>query len=124
MKTVTIIGGGLAGLSLGIGLRQRGIPVTLHEATTYPRHRVCGEFVCGVTSSTLKNLDIQDELADAEECKTTGWYYREKLIYQRTLPVSAFGISRHLLDLRLSQKFVRTPYSYTCIPRVCVDGKT
>ena len=32
MKEVTIAGGGLAGLSLGIALRGAGVPVTLHEA--------------------------------------------------------------------------------------------
>ena len=47
-RTITIAGGGLAGLPLGIGLRRRGVPVTLLEAGTYPRHRVCGEFICGV----------------------------------------------------------------------------
>ena len=45
MRAVTIIGGGLAGLTLGIGLRQRGVPVTISEAGDYPRHRVCGEFI-------------------------------------------------------------------------------
>ena len=32
MKEVHITGGGLAGLSLGIGLRMRGVPVCLNEA--------------------------------------------------------------------------------------------
>ena len=39
-RTVTIIGGGLAGLTLGLALRQRDVPVTVCEAGTYPRHRV------------------------------------------------------------------------------------
>jgi len=29
---VTIVGGGLAGLTLGIALRQHNVPVQLHEA--------------------------------------------------------------------------------------------
>ena len=47
MKSIAIVGGGLAGLTLGIGLRQRGVPAALWEAGRYPRHRVCGEFICG-----------------------------------------------------------------------------
>ena len=31
-KPITIVGGGLAGLALGIGLRQAGVPVVIHEA--------------------------------------------------------------------------------------------
>ena len=42
MKTIRIAGGGLAGLSLGIALRLRQVPVVVHEALHYPRHRVCG----------------------------------------------------------------------------------
>ncbi|HZI32692.1 MAG TPA: NAD(P)-binding protein, partial [Candidatus Binatia bacterium] len=46
-KSITIVGGGLAGLTLGIGLRRRDVPVTILEAGEYPRHRVCGEFISG-----------------------------------------------------------------------------
>ena len=47
LKSITIVGGGLAGLSAGIGLRLQSIPVTLIEAREFPRHKVCGEFICG-----------------------------------------------------------------------------
>lgn len=105
MKTISIIGGGLAGLALGIGLRHQGVPVTLYEAGRYPRHRVCGEFVCGIRAETLNNLGILNHFVDAEQCNTTAWYHQGKPIYQHNLPVAAFGISRYLLDFRLARSF-------------------
>ena len=63
MKPVTIIGGGLAGLTLGIGLRQHGVPATIIEAGNYPRHRVCGEFVSGRGQATLARLGLRAMLA-------------------------------------------------------------
>ena len=53
---MTIAGGGLAGLVLGIALRDREIPVVLHEAGRYPRHRVCGEFLSGNGPALLEAL--------------------------------------------------------------------
>src|SRR5436190_16210061 len=60
MKPITIVGGGLAGLTLGIGLRRRGIPVVIWEAGHYPRHRVCGEFISGRGQDTLARLNLRD----------------------------------------------------------------
>src|SRR5438094_531139 len=58
MKPITIIGGGLAGLTLGIGLRRQGVPVALFEAGHYPRHRVCGEFISGRGQAALQRLGL------------------------------------------------------------------
>src|SRR5579883_1488023 len=62
---ITIVGGGLAGLTLGIGLRQRGVPVTVWEAGHYPRHRVCGEFISGRGQETLARLGLREKLEQA-----------------------------------------------------------
>jgi len=64
-REITIAGGGLAGLALGISLRRHDVPVTLLEAGNYPRHRVCGEFLCGVHDETLDALGIGDLLTGA-----------------------------------------------------------
>ena len=106
VKTITIAGGGLAGLSLGIALLQGDVPVVLHEAGTYPRHRVCGEFISGLTDEVAERLDISDTLSDALSHSTTSWFVRNHRILNATLPVAARSISRYRLDQRLQKKFI------------------
>lgn len=103
MKQVTIVGGGLSGLSLGIALRKCGVPVELHEAGGYPRHRVCGEFISGVSDETLAELGIDAALADAKRLETHAWYRGETCLHQGRLPIPARGISRYVLDDRLQR---------------------
>jgi flavin-dependent dehydrogenase len=105
MKTVTIAGGGLAGLSLGVALRNRGVPVVVHEAGSYPRHRVCGEFISGVSERTLEELGIRELLNDAKRHRKTRWFVGDREVCTAGLPEAALGISRHRLDLRLAEEF-------------------
>src|SRR3954469_12996095 len=70
---VEIIGGGLAGLSLGLALRRQGVPVVLHEAGDYPRHRVCGEFITGLADATIDRLGLRPALADALRHHEVAW---------------------------------------------------
>lgn len=102
-RPITIAGGGLAGLSLGIALRERCVPVTIHEAGSYPRHRVCGEFLCGVTDETLERLGIARHLDDAVPLKSSCWRNDSRQLGE--IGVSGRGISRHLLDDRLQKRF-------------------
>jgi menaquinone-9 beta-reductase len=100
---VTIAGGGLAGLSLASGLRRHGVPVTILEAGSYPRHRVCGEFISGVSDETLQNLGIAELFGDALPHRSLAWYDRGKLIHENHFSNAAMGISRYQLDERLRQ---------------------
>jgi len=100
-ETTTIVGGGLTGLSLAIALRRRGIPVVLHEAGTYPRHRVCGEFISGISDSTLVTLGIPEVLSDALRHRSVTWFSGDKETRRHILSEPALGLSRHLLDDRL-----------------------
>ena len=65
VQSITIVGGGLAGLSLGIALCNRGVRTHIVEAGAYPRHRVCGEFLTGLDDATTDKLDIGPAFAGA-----------------------------------------------------------
>jgi hypothetical protein len=103
-KPITIAGGGLAGLSLGIALQSRGVPVTLHEASTYPRHRVCGEFISGVSDETLATLGIADCLNDAAPLQSASWSDSSGRLAEMMVP--GRGISRWKLDDHLQRQFL------------------
>jgi 2-polyprenyl-6-methoxyphenol hydroxylase-like FAD-dependent oxidoreductase len=105
-RTVTIAGGGLAGLSLAIALRTRGVGVTVMEAGSYPRHRVCGEFISGVTGETLHALGIADLFDDARRHVSLAWHDRGRCFLRSQLPVPALGVSRFVLDARLRDRFL------------------
>ena len=102
-REITIAGGGLAGLSLAIGLRLREVPVTVLEAGNYPRHRVCGEFISGVSGETLQQLGIAVLFEDALQHRSVAWHDCGRLIHRDRLEKPALGISRYLLDERLRQ---------------------
>lgn len=103
-RVITIAGGGLAGLSLGIALRQQGGEVALHEAGVYPRHRVCGEFISGVSPATFQTLGVADLFHDAQEHRSTAWFFRGRKILTTEVP-TGLGISRYTLDQRLGARF-------------------
>ena len=102
-ETITINGGGLTGLSLAIALRKHGIAVTLHEAGTYPRHRVCGEFISGISHETLETLGVADAFVDAKRHLSVAWFSGNDHLRDNLLPEPALAISRHLLDDRLQK---------------------
>ena len=105
MKTITIAGGGVCGLSLGISLRRAGVPVILHEAGSYPRHKVCGEFLAGCRPPLLEQLGIAELFADARQNRRCTWYHRNHRILRKALPGMIPSLSRHALDSNLAEKF-------------------
>ena len=109
MKPITIVGGGLAGLTLGIGLRQRGVPASVIEAGQYPRHRVCGEFISGRGQETLTRLGLTEKLrvAGMQEASTANFFSANRREIAQTLPQPAWCVSRFVLDDLLSREFQR-----------------
>lgn len=105
-RPITIAGGGLAGLALGIALARRGVQVSLHEAGAYPRHRVCGEFLSGVTDATLEKLGIAHLLAPARRLESARWFDANGAVCDLAVP--ALGISRWKLDDDLQRDFQKS----------------
>ncbi len=108
-ERVTIVGGGLAGLTLGIGLRQRGVPVTVWEAGSYPRHRVCGEFISGRGQASLERLGLPEGPLAAAACSavSAAFFDGRTMIAARPLPKAALCVSRFFLDEALALEFRR-----------------
>ncbi len=104
-RSVEIVGGGLAGLSLALALQKRGVDTTVFEAGDYPRHRVCGEFIAGLHASTISTLGLETVLADAQPLKEVVWFSRDTLTRRQQLLQPALALSRYALDRRLADAF-------------------
>lgn len=109
-RPITIIGGGLAGLSLGILLRREGAPVKVVEARMYPRNSVCGEFICGRGAAVLDAMGFGRESRSGwvlEARKITFHLMKCRTMSMR-LPSPALCVSRYVLDVRLAEEFVKS----------------
>ncbi|SDX83056.1 NAD(P)/FAD-dependent oxidoreductase [Flavobacterium degerlachei] len=103
-KEVIIIGGGLAGLTSAIHLSKLGLQVTVIEKNSYPKHKVCGEYISNEVVPYFDWLDIKvSELQPTSIYKLQFSNIKGKLI-NGDLPLGGFGISRYALDLFLYEK--------------------
>lgn len=123
-QQITILGGGLAGLSLGICLRQEQIPVHILEAQPYPRHRLCGEFLHGSGAQMLHRLEIPIPKHTPKHSKVA-WYDDNGSICTHHMPQSVYGLSRWQLDQLLAEKFSKLggKISFTRISPVQLQGQ-
>ncbi len=120
-RSVEIVGGGLAGLALGLGLRRAGADVAVFEAGAYPRHRVCGEFITGLGETTISRLGLGDLLGDAGRLREVEWFFRGRPTRRQRLPTPALALSRYVLDARLAEAFTTAGGRLLTGTRVATD---
>jgi flavin-dependent dehydrogenase len=106
MNPVMIAGGGLAGLTAGIFLRRKGVPVRIMESAGYPRHRVCGEFICPRSPDFLAHMGLEPVFREAREARRVCWVGPSGGRIFFDLPWPARTLSRYRLDERLAGMFM------------------
>jgi len=111
-----VIGGGLAGCSAALQLSRRGHEVVLLEKASYPRHKLCGEFLSPEAQSSLRDLEVLEDVWTAgaqavDHAQLTG---PTGATVEYGLPGTALGLSRYRLDSLLFHR----------AEAVGVDGRT
>jgi flavin-dependent dehydrogenase len=95
---VAVIGGGPAGTSAAITAADLGFKVVLLEAGSFPRHKVCGEFVSGEALSLLARLRRTDDLVVSALPISIARIFLDDRVLQLPVRPAAASISRHDLD--------------------------
>jgi flavin-dependent dehydrogenase len=100
---VTIIGGGLAGLSLSILLSKAGYEVVLFEKEKYPFHKVCGEYISMESWKFIEGLGLPLSQLNLPIIKNLIVSSPDGNFIKSGLDLGGFGISRYFLDHQLKE---------------------
>lgn len=95
---VIIIGGGLAGLTAAIDLCKHGLEVVLFEKTSYPQHKVCGEYLSTEIIPYFEFLGLELERLQAPEINKMEFSLNSGETISCDLKSGGLGISRFTLD--------------------------
>ncbi|MEP6844459.1 MAG: FAD-binding protein [Panacibacter sp.] len=95
---VVVVGGGLAGLTLAIQSADAGYTTILFEKETYPFHKVCGEYISMESLPFLQRLGFPVEQFDLPLIQKLQLTDVKGNLYEFSLPLGGFGISRYTLD--------------------------
>lgn len=96
MTRVAIVGGGPAGSALAARLGARAV---LFERETFPRDKLCGEFLSYEAVGELEELGVRPP--EAVEYRSIRFYSAAGREVEITFPRPALGISRRALDAAL-----------------------
>src|SRR6185436_17658228 len=108
---VIIAGGGPAGASAAIQLANRGARVLLVEQKTFPRPKLCGEFISPECALHFERLEVADAMSAAQPSHLTATVFYSRSGRNVRVPSSwfgantvALGLSRAEMDERLLRR--------------------
>ncbi|WP_067031775.1 NAD(P)/FAD-dependent oxidoreductase [Allomuricauda sp. CP2A] len=104
---VIIIGGGLAGLTSAIHLAQNDFKVLLIEKNSFPKHKVCGEYVSNEVLPYLEYLGFNPFEFGAKRITNFELTTHNNKTIQTELPLGGFGMSRYQMDFQLYKLALR-----------------
>ncbi|TQI70786.1 hypothetical protein JM79_1710 [Gramella sp. Hel_I_59] len=105
-RDVIMLGGGIAGLVAGIHLANSGVNVCLIEKDSYPRHRVCGEYLSNEVKPYLEFLGLDLEDIRAPQLSRMQFSTQKGHALECELDLGGIGISRYTLDHLLFKEFL------------------
>ena len=100
---ILIIGGGLAGLTSAIHLAKAGVSVTVVEPNSYPKHKVCGEYLSNEVLPYLNSLGFDPFDFGATKIDRFQLSSVHGRLTEAKLPLGGFGSSRYILDQQLAE---------------------
>ncbi len=102
-----ILGGGVAGLTLASLLSGNDRDVLLIEKSSYPNHRVCGEYLSNEVLPFMNNEGLMPEDQDFPEINQFQLTDVSGNPVQLQLDLGGFGISRYTLDEHLCRQSIK-----------------
>ena len=93
---VVIAGGGPAGASAAIHLARKNVRVLLLEQKTFPRPKLCGEFISPECRQHFERLGVTEEISAAEPALLSQTIFYSRRGPSVSIPSSWFGSGRAL----------------------------
>ncbi|WP_167341962.1 NAD(P)/FAD-dependent oxidoreductase [Nonlabens sp. SY33080] len=102
---IIIAGGGLAGLTAAI-LLGKDYDVLLIDPDTYPRHKLCGEYLSNEVLPLFDQLGINIQSLTDVSISKLHLTLNSNFSQKTSLPLGAVGVSRFCLDKALYDKVI------------------
>ena len=104
MPAVHVVGGGPAGAMAALAALRGGAQVRIFEKSSFPRHKVCGEFLSPAILTLLRRAGCDAAFLQLRPAvlRTLQLHFGARVV-RHPLPEPSYGLSRHQLDLLLLQ---------------------